>query len=65
MIIDIVTELPEDIINAVRWWWLDPSAGWLRVVVLSSVLIPLTNKIVRKLGWDRDGDHDKMSDEES
>lgn len=65
MITDIITIMLGDVADVVRWWWLDPSAGWLRAAVLSAILLPITNKIVRRLGWDRDGDHDKMSDEES
>lgn len=56
MIIDIITNLPANIIDTARWWWLDPSAGWLRAIVLTAILLPITNKIVRRLGWDEDQD---------
>lgn len=63
MIIDIIASMPANIMDAARWWWLDPSAGWLRVVVLSAILLPITDKIVRRLGWDKNEDHDKTYDD--
>jgi hypothetical protein len=49
--------------NFIHWVVLDPSAGWIRTFVYCMIALPLTNTLLRWLGWDKDEDVDE--DEES
>jgi hypothetical protein len=49
--------------NLLHWVILDPSAGWIRTLIVCVAALKLTNVVMRRFGWDQDKDVDE--DEES